>query len=48
MILVAALAGQADAIVYCGKDLLTPSPFEGIPDLSPAPSLEMLHPQSHG
>lgn len=46
MVLEAAVAGQADAIVRGDKDLLTPNPFEGIPILSPAAFLRMLHLQN--
>jgi putative PIN family toxin of toxin-antitoxin system len=46
MVLEAAVAGQADAIVSGDKDLLTLNPFEGIPILSPAAFLQMLHSES--
>jgi len=42
MVLEAALAGQVDAIVSGDEDLLTLSPFEGIPVLSPAAFLRRL------
>jgi putative PIN family toxin of toxin-antitoxin system len=46
MVLEAAVAGQADAIVSGDKDLLKLDPFEGIPVLSPAAFLRMLHLQN--
>ena len=42
MVLEAAVAGQVDAIVSGDEDLLTLSPFEGIPVLSPAAFLRRL------
>jgi len=42
MVLEAAVAGQVDFIVSGDKDLLTLSPFEGIPILSPAAFLRRL------
>jgi predicted nucleic acid-binding protein len=42
MVLEAAVAGQADAIVSGDEDLLTLSPFEGIPILSPAAVVRRL------
>jgi putative PIN family toxin of toxin-antitoxin system len=45
MILEAAVAGQADVVVSGDKDLLTLSPFEAIPILSPAALLRMLQAQ---
>jgi len=42
MVLEAAVAGQVDAIVSGDKDLLTLSPFDGIPVLSPAAFLRTL------
>jgi putative PIN family toxin of toxin-antitoxin system len=47
MVLEAAVAGQADAIVSGDKDLLTLDPFEGIPILSAAAFLRMLHSKNH-
>ena len=45
MVLEAAVAGQADVVVSGDKDLLTLSPFEAIPILSPAAFLRMLQAQ---
>jgi len=45
MILEAAVAGRADAIVSGDEDLLTLSPFEGMPILSPATFLRLLKAQ---
>ena len=45
MVLEAAVAGQADAIVSGDEDLLTLSPFEAIPILSPATFLRLLKAQ---
>ncbi|MBM3122309.1 MAG: putative toxin-antitoxin system toxin component, PIN family [Chloroflexi bacterium] len=42
MVMEAAVAGQVDFIVSGGKDLLTLSPFERIPVLSPAAFLRRL------
>jgi hypothetical protein len=42
MVLEAAVAGKVDAIVSGDEDLLTLSPFEGIPVLSPAAFLRRL------
>jgi putative PIN family toxin of toxin-antitoxin system len=42
MVLEAAVAGQVDAIVSGDENLLTLSPFEGIPVLSPAAFLRRL------
>jgi len=48
MVLEAAVAGQVDAIVSGDEDLLTLSPFEGIPVLSPAAFLRRLASQRRG
>jgi len=45
MVLEAAVAGQADVVVSGDKDLLTLSPFEAIPILSPATFLRLLKAQ---
>ena len=45
MVLEAAVAGQADAIVSGDEDLLTLSPFEAIPILSPATFLRLVKAQ---
>ena len=46
MVLEAAVAGQVDVIVSGDKDLLTLSPFKGIPVLTPAAFLRRLTSQN--